>query len=87
VRNRLSELGPRPPARNAAQWRAALMSDDRLEVLRTLVWMAGTHDAPLEAWLREFRAHPAVRARLVELLESRDPWVREEAALVVGSGR
>jgi len=87
--------GPRPPQRTPAQWIEALSSSDPVDVLETLTWLGGRHmgssekrepqvnqesleDAKLWETVRD---DPRTRARLAELVESTDGWVREAADL------
>jgi hypothetical protein len=82
-------IGPPLPVRTAEQWEAALHSPDRVEVLRTLVWLGSDlfgppvtiRFEPLDAatLALETRARPGVRAAVEALTRSTDSWVQEAA--------
>jgi hypothetical protein len=89
--------GESPSERTEEEWVADVTSDDRVRVLRALVWLGGHHwdlkgeekKSPNEIWeseaevelVRRVRANGKVIARLRELSESDDSWVREAAQL------
>lgn len=87
--------GPPAPKQSAAAWESDLKSTDRMRVLRALVWLGGTHwdlkenpvpdrqgeDREDVLLVREVRQREKVIARLRELVESNDRWVREAAKL------
>lgn len=87
--------GPKAAGRTAAEWEADLFADDRLRVLRALVWLGGWHwdyrpdekadrqqeDIAEVRLVREVREKQAVTARLAELAKSGDTWIREAAEL------
>lgn len=87
--------GPDTGGRTAAEWEADLFSNDRLRVLRALVWLGGWHwdhhpdDKPESQhedfaevrMVRELRAKRAIIDRLAELCKSDDPWIRDAAEL------
>ena len=89
--------GPAPPLRTEAEWESDLLSEDRLIILRALVWLGGVHwdlkegdelrpdrEEPGQIWLvRQVRQNPTVNARLRELSQSKDPWVSEAASLAL----
>src|SRR5262245_55269226 len=59
-------IGPPVPNRTAAEWEQALLSDDTLENLRTMVWLGGKHwDLKIPPFQRpdgEIEPTPEVRA-------------------------
>jgi hypothetical protein len=89
--------GPTPLLRTEAEWESDLLSEDRLTVLRVLVWVGGAHGDPKEGdeprpdqerpgqvlLVRRVRQKPTVIARLRELSQSKDQWVREAASLAL----
>lgn len=83
-------VGPRVPERSVQEWQTALCSENRVEVLRTLVWLGGSHSNPplrdenLESYENAVRAmqtrdRPGVRSAVEVLTCSEDRWVREAA--------
>jgi hypothetical protein len=86
-------IGPWFPARNEAEWEAALSSSDRLEVLRTLLVLGGRHcgaddtdggnvyhePADDARLIARVRARPGVRRAIEELARSSDPWIADAA--------
>lgn len=83
-------IGPAPPRRTTAAWKAALGSSDPVERLEALQWLSGAHDEeascdPEEpigsdlAAVTALRADPAVFAQIVQLADSQDRWVAESA--------
>jgi hypothetical protein len=86
-------VGPRVPRRTAEEWETA-PADTEAEILRTLYWIGGYHAAPdpkpipnfLHEDLDEARlvadihGRAGVQRRIVDLMQSRNPWVREAAA-------
>jgi hypothetical protein len=77
-----AELGPPMPTRTPSQWEQALASPDRVEVLRSLLWLGGRHDGPNARFVAAFVRRPRARALLEKLRDAKDPWVRDAAALV-----
>jgi len=89
--------GPDTAGRTVAEWEADLFSEDRLLVLRALVWLGGWHwdyrpeekvDRQQEDFaevqlVREVRSKKAVTTRLTELAKSKDAWIREAAELAL----
>jgi hypothetical protein len=89
--------GPAIPKQTAAEWESDLVTGDRLRVLRVLVWMGGVHgdlqtaeqpdhqaeDQQDILLVRDIRSRSKVTARLKELAEDKDPWVREGAKLAL----
>jgi hypothetical protein len=78
-------IGAAVPVRTAVEWEDALYSSDRVELLKTLVWLDGRHsgdDNDSDALLlQEVRSRPRVRAALRLHLTSDDEWVRTAARL------
>jgi hypothetical protein len=83
-----ASVGPPVPKRTPEEWEVALRSPDRVEVLRTLVWLGGWHsDQPASdgeqpedaARALATRARPGVRAAVDALAGSEDSWVQEAA--------
>ncbi len=76
------QFGPDLPARTSEEWEAALRASDPIEVLRSLVWLAGHHehlaDAPYATY-HAVRKRPGVVEQLQVLKESCDPWIAEAA--------
>jgi hypothetical protein len=86
-------IGPSVPKRTAEEWEAALRSREPSEVLRTLVWLGGSHsDPPIRdakhinvegfedaSLALEVRARPGVQVAVEALTRSEDRWVREAA--------
>jgi hypothetical protein len=87
--------GPEIAWQTVEEWEADVCSADRWRVLRALVWLGGFHwdlkpngtdvrqyeDADQVHVLRKVRAREKVIARLRDLVESDDPWLREAARL------
>jgi hypothetical protein len=91
------ECGPVIPKQTDQEWEADLTSNDRLRVLRALVWLGGiqrdAQPADLELFqaedqedmdlVRKVRERKNVMARLRKLGESKDQWEREAAQLAL----
>jgi hypothetical protein len=89
--------GPTPPQRTEAEWESDLLSEDRLTVLRALMWVGGDHGDLKEGeeprpdreelgqilLVCRVRQNPTVMARLRELSQSKDQWIREAASLAL----
>src|SRR4029077_1608401 len=89
--------GPAIPKQTAAQWEADLAGDDRLRVLRTLVWLGGSHSESMQenpspqsaepaddlALFLETRSREKVLQSLRQLVASKDPWIAEAAKLAL----
>lgn len=87
--------GPQLPKQTEAEWEADVLSGDRNRVLRSLVWLGGTHwegkppdetekqHEPAEQikLLRSVRANKNVADKLRALIGSEDRWLREAAVL------
>jgi hypothetical protein len=87
--------GPQMPKQTEAEWEADVLSADRLRVLRSLVWLGGSHwegkppdesekqhEAAAQIQLvRSVRANKKVADKLRVLVESEDRWLREAAVL------
>jgi hypothetical protein len=91
-------IGPAPPRQTTTAWKAALASDDPVELLEALLWLSGTHDeeascdpdAPIGSDLEtvtSLREDPAVTALVLRLVGSRDRWVAETAAHALAACR
>jgi hypothetical protein len=92
-------LGPGAPHRSADGWAAALGSANRGEVLRTLVWLGGSHSDPPIADQRDIGVEPFedavlvgqvrsradVRAALERLAADADPWVSQTAQAAIAA--
>jgi hypothetical protein len=89
--------GPAPPRQSDSRWEADLRGRERARVLRTLVWLGGTHrllekgeradrqfedEEDVQA-VRRVRARPGLAARLRELADRGLPWEREAARLAL----
>jgi hypothetical protein len=90
-------IGPITPERPIEDWTNSLMSDNPIDVLRTLVWLGGKHwdlketsvfpgdprsDVKKEAeYVNNVRAVERIQNRVKSLLESKNQWIREAAAL------
>jgi hypothetical protein len=85
-------IGPPVPQRTPEEWEAVLRSSDRAEVLRTLLWLGGSHsDPPLEDMglsVEPFedatralvtRRRAGVCSAVESLTRSEDGWMREAA--------
>lgn len=85
-------IGPVPPRRAPAEWRAALDSGDPVRVLEALMWIGGDHAPPggagdgasvedgesaSNAWA--LRADAAVTSSVRSLAASRDSWIASAA--------
>lgn len=91
--------GPPVPRRTEEEWIRSLSSADPVEQLATLVWLSGTHlpsgeprrenvdqESVEEARLFEaVRDAPPTRNALRKFMGSKNPWVREYAALTSGA--
>jgi len=88
--------GPSLPLRTSKEWVEALRSKEVPTVLNALVWLGGTHVAPMdgdlapgmESWrdalvADQVRRDPNVRALLEEYRTSRNLWIREAAGLAL----
>jgi hypothetical protein len=89
--------GPEMPQQSAEKWTADLRSKDPLKVLRTLVWLGGTYSVPgvhktedvaaevlqQASLVKLVRERDDVTARLKELANSKDRWLREAAELAL----
>lgn len=88
-------IGEPVPLRSAEEWERALNSSDPAEILRTLLWLGGTHELPTageprdeeeSAMSRQAYAdalrRPVLRSRVTELRDHPHPWVAEAAAQV-----
>jgi hypothetical protein len=80
-RSPYAAIGPPVPERTPEEWEAALRSADRIEVLRTLIWLERrkSNTQAAAAQLLEACARPGVRAAVEALTCSEDSWVREGA--------
>jgi hypothetical protein len=86
-------IGLTQTGRSAADWQAALLSNDVAEVLATLTWLGGSHwtvndgtesaswhEEPSEGRLvAEVRARPAVKEAINTFKNSDNSWIREAA--------
>jgi hypothetical protein len=87
--------GPKVPIQTEAEWEADVLSGDRIRVLRSLVWLGGSHwegKPPDESekqhepagqiqLVRSVRANKKVADKLRVFVESEDRWLREAAVL------
>lgn len=87
--------GPAVPKQTSKEWETDLLSEDRMRVLRTLVWLGGVHwdgtlpdksDQQSEATehielVRSVRANKKVAEKLRILATADDRWVSEAAVL------
>jgi hypothetical protein len=87
--------GPKVPKQTEAEWEADVLSGDRIKVLRSLVWLGGTHwdgklpdesekqHEPAEQiqLVRSVRANTKVADKLRALVASEDQWLREASVL------
>lgn len=86
-------IGPPPPTRSPARWERALCFSGEFEVLRSLMWMSEgvSRDARgrlwKAPWLVDFLDRPSARLAVGVLTTSRDPWIRDQARLVLGLKR
>ncbi|MCA1623081.1 MAG: hypothetical protein LC768_16010 [Acidobacteria bacterium] len=84
--------------RSAEEWKKALNSEDRAELLATLTWLNGIHSNPVkhstltsgeeinEARLvEEMHSQAEIKAVLKRLLQSDNAWIREAAKLPIES--
>lgn len=87
--------GPALPKQKEQEWISDLLAKEQSRLLRALAWLGGIHyeykkgDKPgkqeetLEdaTLVRKVRENPKVKARLKELIDSEDKWIREAAVL------
>lgn len=89
-------IGPAPPTRTPEEWENLLDSEDHLFTLEALAWLGGIHidldgDKPdfKHESITEARLFKATRGRagvveaLRRLVRSKNPWIREAAALAL----
>lgn len=91
------QSGPNVPLQTEEAWEADLLGNDRLKVLRALVWLGGVHwnkpeertvdkqgeSAQFFKLVRKVRARPKVQARLKQLAAGKNVWEREAAVLAL----
>lgn len=91
--------GPVQRRLGTAELESDLSSADRARILAALVWLGGVHHRTLELPTSGApgeaeetypdavaRAHPGIRARILQLRAHPDPWIREAAVAVSLAG-
>jgi hypothetical protein len=89
------DFGAPMPRSSLAQWEKGLLSSDKVDVLRRLMWLGGVHrrseppvregyageDAEDSKLFEKLHAHDGIRRAIAGLQKSEDPWIHEAAAL------